>query len=77
VLGSALAQIRPPAPVAATHRAALVELRQASQGFRDMSRAARARSSGRWLRARGRVRLAEGRFQAALRSLGRRGYDVA
>jgi serine/threonine-protein kinase len=76
VLASALTRIETPAPAAGPQRIAISQLRRASRGFRDMSRAARARSSGRWIRARRGVRSAEGRFQGAIQSLRRRGYDV-
>ncbi len=76
VLAGALGRIEAPAPAVASQRVALSQARRASRGFADMSRAARARSARRWVRARRGVRSAEGRFQAAVRSLRQLGYRV-
>jgi len=75
-LAGVLARVQPPAPARASQRVALGQLRRASRGYRDMSRAARARSGRRWVAARAGVRSAEGRVQGALRELRRQGYRV-
>lgn len=75
-LARVLARIESPGPARASHRAALGQLRRAGRGFRDMSHAARARASGRWISGRNGVRSAEGNFQGALRSLRGQGYQV-
>ena len=66
-LAGVAARIDPPAPARAPQRVVVGQLRRASRGFRDMSRAARARSGRRWVAARAGVRSAEGNVQAALR----------
>lgn len=75
-LAGVLARIKAPGPARAPQRVALTQLRRAARGYRDMSRAARARSGRRWVLARRGVRSAEGNAEAALRSLRRRGYDA-
>ncbi|HYI38595.1 MAG TPA: serine/threonine-protein kinase [Thermoleophilaceae bacterium] len=75
-LAGVAARIDPPGPARAPQRVVVGQLRRASRGFRDMSRAARARSGRRWVAARAGVRSAEGNVQAALVSLRRRGYAV-
>ena len=75
-LAEVLARVSTPAPAAASQRTALRQLRRASRGYADMSRAARDQAPGSWLKARRGVRSAEGRFQRALRDLRRLGYRV-
>ena len=75
-LATVLARLDAPEPARAPQRAALRQLRRASRGLRNMSRAARARSAKRWRAARPSVRSADRRVQRALLSLRRRGYEV-
>ena len=75
-LATVLARLDAPEPARAPQQAALRQLRRASRGLRNMSRAARAGSAKRWRAARPSVRSADRKVQRALLSLRRRGYQV-